>query len=237
MSTKPAYLDTVFRYIPDGKPADFWVITAWNPKSRTATPGANQEANQRLLDHLNEHEIPCFRVIGHSRDESHAEPGWGIVCDEKTALKLGRKFKQEALFGFHDGKIDWVDCKTGKRKPLDNPGSRLPDPQSLRHFTLIAGSPCEAGRYDPLVHTGVCTRVGAFFDDFVIERAERCSRSRFEEVLLIHIATREPPKALEAAHSLRCFLNRDSIGISHNGVHQRLRDWTDDELLLEAFRV
>ncbi len=38
MKTNPAYLDTVFQYIPDGKPADFWVITACNPKGKTADP-------------------------------------------------------------------------------------------------------------------------------------------------------------------------------------------------------
>jgi hypothetical protein len=54
---------------------------------------------------------------------------------------------------------------------------------------------------------------------------------------MIHIATREPHKVLRVAHDLRCFLNQTGIGISHNGIYQRVREWTDDELILQSFGI
>ena len=107
----------------------------------------------------------------------------------------------------------------------------------MRQFTLSVGSPGDRGKIHPLEYAGVCTRVGALFSGFTIQRAEGCFESRFEETLLIHIATREPQKVLTLAHDLRCFLNQDGIGISHNGIYQRVRDWTDDGLILQSFDI
>jgi hypothetical protein len=105
----------------------------------------------------------------------------------------------------------------------------------VRHFTLSVGSSGGRGKIDPLEYAGICTRVGALFPGFTIQRAEGCFQSRFEETLLIHIATREPQNVLTLAHDLRCFLNQIGIGITHNGIQQRVRDWTDDGLILQSF--
>ncbi len=121
--------------------------------------------------------------------------------------------------------------------PLENPATRIRDPREVRHFTLFVGSPAGRNRLDPLEYAGVCTRVGALFPGFTIQRADGCSQSRFEDTLLIHIATREPQKILEVVHTLRGFLNQDGIGISHNGIYQRVRDWSDDTLILESFNL
>ena len=231
----PAYLNAVFEYIPTGKPDDFWVITAHNPDGEDAYPGDNIVSDARLLTDIKALNIAPFRIIGLSPDEKHAEPGWGIPCDEATALEIGRRYRQEAVFHFHSGGIDLVDCNTRERQPLENPAKRIRDPRELRHFTLFVGSPSGCNRLDPLEYAGVCTRVGASFPGFTIQRAEGCFRSRFEETLLIHIGTREPLKVIETAHNLRCFLNQEGIGISHNGIDQRVRDWSDNALILESF--
>jgi hypothetical protein len=73
------------------------------------------------------------------------------------------------------------------------------------------------------------------FPGFTIQRAEGCFRSRFEETLLIHIGTREPLQVIETAHNLRCFLKQEGIGLSHNGIYQRVREWSDDNLILQSF--
>ena len=231
----PAYLNTVFEYVPTGKPADFWVITAHNPKGKPADPGDNIVSDARLLADIEALEITLFRVTGLSPDETHAEPGWGFPCDEATALEIGRRYRQQAIYHFTAGGIDLVDCKTHERHPLENPTTRVRDPRNLRHFTLFVGSPSGCTRLDPLEYAGVCTRVGALFQGFTIQRAEGCFQSRFEETLLIHIATREPAKVIETAHSLHCFLNQDGIGISHNGIYQRIREWSDASVILESF--
>jgi len=231
----PEYLNTVFEFIPEGKPGDFWVVTAYNPGGKPADPGDNLEADARLLDEIHELKITRFRVIGLSADASHAEPGWGIACDENTAIGLGRRYKQQALFHFHAARIDLVDCRTHKRKALANPATRILDPRTLRHFSLFVGSPENGRRIDPIEYAGIGTRIGALFPGFTIQRAEGGFESRFEDTLVIHIATREPTKVVEAAHSIRSFLNQKGVGISHNGVYQRVRDWSDTELILEAF--
>jgi len=239
MKTKlnPAYHQTVIEFIPDGKPDDFWVITAYNPEGKPADPEDNIVADARLLAEIEALEITPFRVTGLSPDETHAEPGWGFPCDEATALEIGRRYRQEAVFHFNAGRINLVDCKTHEREPLKEQAARIRDPRDLRHFTLFVGSPSGRARLDPLEYAGVCSRVGALFQSFTIQHADGCFRSRFEDTLLIHIATREPLKVIETAHSLRCFLNQDGIGISHNGIYQRIRDWSDDTLILESFNL
>ena len=231
----PAYHNTVFQFTANSKPADFWVITACNPKGKPADPGDNIKADARLHEDITKLKTTPFRVIGLSPDESHAEPGWGFPCDEASALEIGRRYRQQAVYHFTGARIDLVDCKTGGCQPLDDPATRIRDPRELRHFTLFVGSPSGRARLDPLEYAGVCTRIGALFSGFTIQRAEGYYQSRFEETLLIHIATREPQKVLTVAHELRCFLNQDGIGISHNGIYQRVRDWTDDGLILESF--
>ena len=231
----PAYLNAVFEYIPTGKPDDFWVITAHNPDGEDAYPGDNIVSDARLLTDIKALNIAPFRIIGLSPDEKHAEPGWGIPCDEATALEIGRRYRHEAVFHFHSGGIDLVDCNTRERQPLENQAKRIRDPRELRHFTLFVGSPSGCNRLDPLEYAGVCTRVGASFPGFTIQRAEGCFRSRFEETLLIHIGTREPLKVIETAHNLRCFLNQEGIGLSHNCIYQRVRDLSDNALILESF--
>jgi hypothetical protein len=237
MKSKPTtdHLHTVFEYIPAGKPDDFWVVTACNPNGKPADPGDNLKADARLLAAIEALEITPFRVTGLSPDETRAEPGWGLACDEATALKLARRCGRRAVWHFSAGRIALVDCKTRQRHPLEDPAARVRDPRALRHFTLFVGSPAGRGRLDPLEYAGVSTRVGALFPGFTIQRAEGCFQSRFGETLLIHIATREPLKVIETAHSLRCFLNQDGIGISHNGIYQRVREWTDDGMILETF--
>ena len=157
----PAYHQTVFEYIPAGKPDDFWVITAYNPKGSPADPGDNLAADTRILADLTRLKITPFRIIGLSPDVTHAEPGWGFPSDEATALEIGRRYQQDALYHFTAGRIDLVDCETQERHPLENPATRIRDPREVRHFTLFVGSPAGRNRFDPLEYAGVCTRVGA----------------------------------------------------------------------------
>jgi hypothetical protein len=213
------------------------VITAYNPDGKTVSIAENSEADAELCQAFKAIKIKSFPVIGMSEDEKHAEPGWGIRCDEAVAIQLGKRFRQEAIFHFSDGRIDLVDCETGKRTALHNPGARIRDPQKLRHFTLFVGSPKGRNKIDPIEYTGVCIRVGALSPSFTIQRAEGCYQAQFEDNLMIHVATYQPSKVIELAHNLRCFLNQEGIGVSCNGIYHRVREWSDTDFVLKALRV
>lgn len=124
----PAYREAVFDFDPAGKPGDFWVITACNPDGRTVDPAENRAADERLRRELAARGFETFRVTGMSADASHAEPGWGIPCDEAKALEIGRHYRQEAVFHFHGGRIDLVDCRDGSREDVDEIRNRMRGP-------------------------------------------------------------------------------------------------------------
>lgn len=121
----PGYHDTVFQYNPTGTPTEFWVVTAYNPDGRNTDPATNSAADEKLRSEITGFGITPFRVIGMSPDGAHAEPGWGFPCDETTAIGIGRRFSQEAVFHFIAERIDLVNCLTLERHPLTSPADRL----------------------------------------------------------------------------------------------------------------
>lgn len=123
---KSEYYDVVFHFSPDEAPLEFWVITAWNPDGQDQSEAENKSADEELRRVLLDRNLNFFRITGSSPDESHAEPGWGVVTDESTALNLSRRFRQEAVFHFHSSGIDLVNCANGERSALSEPGSRIP---------------------------------------------------------------------------------------------------------------
>ena len=203
-----AYHDTIFEYIPSGKISDFWVVTAYNPDGKTVGRPDNIEADERLMAEITALGLTPFRIIGMSRDELHAEPGWGFPCAEVTALEIGRRYSQEAMFHFTLGRIDLVDCKTCERHPLDDPTGRIRDPRDVRHFTLFVGSSPEHARFEPQEYEEIRNLIGKWFADFTIQHANGCFRASIEATLLVHISTRETAKVIRLAHDLRStFMN------------------------------
>ena len=233
----PAYHKPVFEYIPTEKPADFWVITAYNPDGKTTDAGDNISADSNLREEILSLGFVPFRVIGRSPDSSHAEPGWGFPCDEATALETGRRYSQEAVFHFTTGRIDLVDCESGESQPLDEPAGRILDPRENRHFTLFVGSPPDRGGISPIEYEEIRTCVGTSFPSFTLQNSGGNFQSDRQEALMIHIASHEPSKVIELAHQLRLILKQTDIGISHNGIYQRAHEWSDTSLILESFGI
>ena len=122
---KAEYLETHFRCNTIDLPDDFWLITAHNPDGIDAADELNQAADSELFAELEKCGHAPLRITGFSPDEIHSEAGWAAPIDEATALRLGRYFRQEALFHFHSGEIDLVDCEDGSRLPLQNPSCRI----------------------------------------------------------------------------------------------------------------
>ena len=77
-----------------------WVITAWNPDGNDVTPEQNDAANRLLKSELSKLGSQFVAATGRSLYSApHHEDGflvWGI--DSETALGLGRRFQQDAIF-------------------------------------------------------------------------------------------------------------------------------------------
>jgi hypothetical protein len=233
----PAYNETVFEFIPNKKTPNFWVITAYNPDGKPADAGDNIAGDAELRAEIGALGITPFRIIGLSPDEKHAEPGWGIPCDEATAIRLGRQFRQDAVFHFTAGEIWLIGCLHSVRQTLANPAGRIRDPRDTRHFSLFVGSPPDSETIDGETLAGIRSCIEARFGGFTLQKAEGSFRSRIEETVVIHIATREPREVIELARDLRLLLNQEGIGLSHNGIYQRVREWSDDDLILATLEI
>jgi hypothetical protein len=236
-NTQPAYTATVFEYLPGEGRDEFWVITAYHPDGRNADATANQAADLRLHQNLAGLGLEPFRIIGLSPDERHAEPGWGVSCDESTAIKLGRKFNQQAVFHFSPGQIRLVDCRTGTHTLLDDPEARIRDPRDVKHFTLFVGPPPDGVTIDEEGHARIRAIVSKRFSGFTIQHGQGWFGGHSEESAIITLATRTPLDVLKTARELRGALNQTGIGISHRGIYQRVREWSDDDLILESFGI
>lgn len=115
----PLYRQTIFRSAkppPSGNP--FGIVTAWNPHGKPQPEKANQEANTRLARELAARNLGYFPVTGGSPDFSHAEPGYGIFCDRKTAIELAKQFDQEAIFWIEAGNLFLVSCKDNSSESI-----------------------------------------------------------------------------------------------------------------------
>lgn len=239
----PPVQNSLFHFVPTGKPEDVFYLSAWNPGGRSTDDGSNIHADESLRQTLADvahpkekrRPLPHFRVLRTNRDESLAEQGWAVQCPEARAHKLAQQYKAATLWNLAADTVTATNVKSHQVIFSAALAAHFRDPRDVRLFTLFVGSPSSRNRLDPLEYAGVCTRAGALFPGFTIQNADGCFQSRFEDTALIQIATREPHKILALAHELRCFLNQDGIGIAHNGIYQRVRDWSDDSIILESF--
>ena len=120
------FLGVRFRCSHPKMPPHFFIITAYDPEGDESTPEEdNKIADGKLLEAIRSLGFPSFRVTGGNEDFTHAEPGFGIVCDRKEAEDLGTRFEQLAIFEVENGTVflrpvlsppgtdaevgDWVD--------------------------------------------------------------------------------------------------------------------------------
>lgn len=236
-SLPAAYFDTVFECILPAHISDFWVITAYHPKGENADRDYNTQADQDLHEEIIQLGHTPIRIHGMSPDTNHVEPSWGFTCDVSMALDIARRYRQLAVYHFHPDGIDLVETATGQRHALSHPERRLRDPRQALLFTLFVGSSPGCEEHDPDDHDRILKLVWERFPGFTIQRAEGFFEGKQEATLLIHISTREPEKVLGLAQELCRSLCQTGIGISHNGIYQRVRDWSDHNLILAAFGI
>lgn len=103
---------------PGGYPPEFWVITACDPEGDELDPQQNQERTARFEAELSLADMAHFPVTGYDpRPEgTHREPGFGIVCEGREAMHLGRKWEQVAVFHIKNGQVWLVFCSENEER-------------------------------------------------------------------------------------------------------------------------
>jgi len=112
------YAQTVFAHapFPAGWPARFWIITAYPPTGEAAPSAARlAELDAALVEALRAEGADALHLVtGGSPDGAHAEPGWAAALSTEAALRLGRQFRQVAIFRVDAGRLAVVDCENGR---------------------------------------------------------------------------------------------------------------------------
>jgi hypothetical protein len=227
------FLETTFEMLAGERMAEFRVVTAWNPDGVAADADSNRKADAGLAAEIDKRRLKRFRVFGGSPDGSHVEPGWGVDCDEATALELGRMFRQFAIFAFHGEDIEFIECRSGERGKLPFRPHRVTCPRDKRMFTLHVGS--RAGRFEPADEEWLVRKVSGVFPSFTIHSGTGVFRCQVEEVRLVSVATTDTRRVLHLAEEIRCALGQEGVGVSCGGVYQRVCPWSDRDFMESVF--
>lgn len=109
----PAYCHARFRAeLPHGGlPESFAVITACNPEGKTISDEANAERIRQFETQLCKLGLIHFPVTGYDPQSDHAEPGFGVLCDEATAHGIGNGYLQEAVFQVRRNQVTLISCR------------------------------------------------------------------------------------------------------------------------------
>ena len=114
------FKQAVFRFepLPAGWPADFAVITAYDPDGGETSPERNVAADAELESELRSAGYRLHRITGGSADGVHLEPGWGVPIGLPGAVEFGRRYRQVAIFAVRAGRLALVDCEDGSAEDL-----------------------------------------------------------------------------------------------------------------------
>lgn len=102
-----------------GWPAEYTIITAYNPNGEVLDSATNLEADRALKRELEMRQCFHFRVTGGSLDGRHQEPGWGITEVSATvAREICATFRQLAYFHVRHGEILLVDARNSEKQTV-----------------------------------------------------------------------------------------------------------------------
>ena len=104
--------------LPADWPADFAIITAYDPEGRAASLADNVAADASLESELRAAGFRLHRLTGGSADGIHLEPGWGVVVGLPGAVEFGSRYRQVAVFYVRAGALTLVDCEDGSSEDL-----------------------------------------------------------------------------------------------------------------------
>lgn len=103
-----AYCDPYFRFSTLPSFESYAVVTAWNPRSIRASDQDNLIENDRLEGEL----LSCRWVNVCVGDVlfSWSEESFACELDRQTAVELGRKYHQNAIYFVEKGQIFLLSC-------------------------------------------------------------------------------------------------------------------------------
>jgi len=104
--------------LPSDWPADFAILTAYDPEGRAASRADNVAADAMLKAELLAAGFRLHRLTGGSADGVHLEPGWGVNVGLPGAVEFGRRYRQVAVFYVRAGALTLVDCEDGSSADL-----------------------------------------------------------------------------------------------------------------------
>ena len=114
------FSQAVFRFtpLPADWPADFAIITAYDPDGQPTTAEQNLAADTALEADLRAAGYRLHRITGGSADGVHLEPGWGVPIGLPGAVEFGRRYRQVAVITVKGGVVSLVDCADGSAEDL-----------------------------------------------------------------------------------------------------------------------
>ena len=122
----PAYFEVRFRATgPAAWPARFVIVTAWATTGERWTDAENHRADAALLGQILELGATPIRVTGYGPATGHAEPGWAIDLDPDAALRLGREFRQHAIYAVDDDVLRVLRCADARAATVGHFRERL----------------------------------------------------------------------------------------------------------------
>jgi hypothetical protein len=114
------FSQAVFRFtpLPADWPADFAIITGYDPDGLPTTAEKNLAADATLEAELRSAGYRLHRITGGSAEGVHLEPGWGVPIGLPGAVEFGRRYRQVAVFAVRAGRLALVDCEDGSAEDL-----------------------------------------------------------------------------------------------------------------------
>jgi hypothetical protein len=108
------------RDVPSPRDRDvFWIITAENPNGEPADDEDNATATEALRHELESHGWFVLDAVGGDLDWVHTERSFAVLGPtEEQAVALGRKYGQQAIFGWDHERWLLLSCVDGHRERM-----------------------------------------------------------------------------------------------------------------------
>jgi hypothetical protein len=127
MDTNEHYLSTMF-LVADDKikyPASFAIITAHNPMDQLLSKEENRNRNIQLLHSLEKLGAKTLPIVGCSPDLTHREDSFIVSVSLNTAISVGRKFDQRAVYWVQNENLYLVYCEKETKVMVAEFSSRI----------------------------------------------------------------------------------------------------------------
>lgn len=127
----PVYKRARFRAeLPNGGLPDFFsIITACNPDGKTISAVENTKKTEGLRQQLLKLGYAHFPVTGYDAQSPYEEAGFGVICEQQTAMAIGHALLQEAIFIVERGMVSLIDLRFALSPPPEilRPWSEMAD--------------------------------------------------------------------------------------------------------------